>query len=252
MASKAVGVQVPPFAPSKRKRFLEAFFFMRTIYFDMDGEFVIMVTIERGGFLDIRRIRDTNDQRFTKTALEERGAFLIQGEVPCSIEITKNHEAVVDLEDMTYLDAVLEEFRFYAEHIIRFHDREGNVLREFPPVETFRCKLEALQPSQFCVAEDRVHALHSRIQSPEDVCIPVKNTKEGLIMLDGHTRAYIANQKGFAHVRCFYADTGEDIIIYVNEARKRGIKGVENLESLPEDAFHRTWVQFCDNVQNNH
>ena len=70
----------------------------------------------------IERINIYDDDRFSHTVLFQHGAFLVDGERPCSFYIRDECSATVYFGDYSDVLPVIEEFRFYAEHISMFYD----------------------------------------------------------------------------------------------------------------------------------
>ena len=110
--------------------------------------------------MELVRINTYDDPRFSPAVLRQHGCFLADGE-PYELEIVSSSEAVVRGTARPDLSPLLEEFRFYAPHITRFYDAQGNLLQAFAPVELLRIPLEQIQPSQFYVDEDKLAAVRS-------------------------------------------------------------------------------------------
>ena len=113
--------------------------------------------------MDIQRIDNYTDTRFSKTVLEQHGAYLIDGD-PYEIEITGSSEATVRGKDPAAYAELIEEFRFHAPHIVRFFDDTGSPLAEYPVPEIIEVKPEQIQPSQFFVDEEKLAAIRTFIQ----------------------------------------------------------------------------------------
>lgn len=193
----------------------------------------------------IQRINGYEDARFSQTVLHQHGAFLVDGE-PCAFEVVGLREARVDYAG-PYLTQAIAEFRFYAEHITEFRNLAGDVVAAFPPVALRRCAMADIQPSQFCVDADKVRAVEEFVKAEEDVVIPVASVEGRLVSCDGHTRMYVAAQRGLTHVLTFFAsEPGDYLSAFAHEARKRGVNSVDNLPCLPHAAYEVRWNQFCD------
>ena len=92
---------------------------------------------------EIERINCYEDERFSKTALYQHGAFLVNGR-PYEVEVTGRDSAVIRGEDAGLYPEIIDTFRFYAGHITRFVDVNGVLVREFPAVDIFRVRLERI------------------------------------------------------------------------------------------------------------
>lgn len=199
--------------------------------------------------MEIERIDTYDDDRFDKEVLKQHGAFLVDGQYPCSFRIVDEKTAVVGYHNYEGIEELIEEFRFYAEHITCFLDEQGNLLKEYPRVKTFDLELDQIQPSQFFVDEDKLKEVASFVRGPEDVVIPVtrmENTNQ-YISQDGHTRMYCACQKGIRTVKAFLAEEENDYISYfVEEARNRGIYKISDMQVLSHEEYTEKWHRFCD------
>lgn len=200
--------------------------------------------------MEIRRVNEYGDKRFRHTVLCQHGAFLVDGQ-PWEFEITEPGSAVVFWDGpagQEVLDGVIGEFRSYAGQIVRFYDREGRLLREFPPVPVFEVTLESIQPSQFFVDEDKLRAVADFVHSPRDVVVPVipNETGEGYISLDGHTRLALALERGWSTVYGFLDRDWGGVMDFVDEARRRGVFGVKDVQRLPHARYIVEWDGFCD------
>ena len=197
--------------------------------------------------MDIQRIDNYTDTRFSKTVLEQHGAYLIDGE-PYEIEITGPAEAVVRGKDPAAYAELIEEFRFHAPHIVRFFDDTGSPLAEYPVPEIIDVEIDRVQPSQFFVDEEKLAAIRSFIHQPEDVIIQVLPWNDRFISLDGHTRLYAAVQEGFPSVKAVISETNEWVWPFVLEAEKRKIFSPRDLILLSHDDYEVQWNQYCDSV----
>ena len=116
--------------------------------------------------LDIERINSYEDNRFSEKVLRQHGAFVVNG--------IFFYEVLITGENRKYYEAVIEYFRFFAEHITTFRDVQGNMVKEFPKVELFEIPLKNIQPSQFYVDKSKKKEVGTFIHTKEDVIIPLK------------------------------------------------------------------------------
>ena len=82
--------------------------------------------------MEIERINTYTDDRFSQDILLGHGGFLVDGYRPCSFKIRDDCSATVFFDDYSNITQVIEEFRFYTEHITVFYDRTGTKIAEFP------------------------------------------------------------------------------------------------------------------------
>lgn len=85
--------------------------------------------------MDIKRIDSYEDERFRKKVLKQHGAFEVD-DLLYEVEIISDYEAVVR-GDSKYIKEIIEEFRFYAEHISKFYDDNEKCIAEYPKVKIF-------------------------------------------------------------------------------------------------------------------
>lgn len=196
--------------------------------------------------MDIERINSYTDPRFPQEILNQHGAFIADGKYPCSFRITDETSAEVDYHDYSQIAPLIENFRFYAEHITSFRDKSGNIIAEFPKVNIFSLSTDLIQPSQFYADEDKVKAVSGFIRSGTDIVIPVMKKDGRYISLDGHTRLYYAHTQGWKTVRAFEAEVNGYVLEFVEEAKKRGVISVEKMELLPHSEYEIKWNKFCD------
>ncbi len=196
--------------------------------------------------MEIQRINEYVDERFDQEVLRQHGAFLVDGH-PCSFRIVDGHSAKVYYHDYTDMEEILDTFRFYAGHISQFYTEDGRLLKEYEDVKVFDLPIGQIQPSQFYVDQDKLRAVGSFIQGPEDIVIPVLEHEGRYVSADGHTRLYLACQRGYGCVRAFpEKDAGGYLLEFVREAQNRGVFHVEDLKKLPHEEYEVKWNQFCD------
>lgn len=203
--------------------------------------------------MDIRRIDSYDDMRFSKEVLEQHGGFIIDGRYPCSFKIIGENAAQIDysranLGSNSDIVTVIEYFRFFAEHINRFYDKDGNHIISYEPVQIKTLFLDEIQPSQFYADEDKIKAISSFIKSGDDIVIPVNLDlrTNRYISLDGHTRMYYAYLNGFKTVRAFETEHNDCVAAFADEAARRGVRSVSDIVLLSHDEYEIKWNRFCD------
>ena len=195
--------------------------------------------------MNIIRIDGYEDARFPRGILLQHGAFLAEGTRPCSVEIVGPETAVVRGE-ARFRGAVIDAFRFYAEHVTRFTDPDGRVIAEFPPVARFDVSIEAIQPSQFYVDRDKLAAVRSFVRAPEDVEVPRAPWGDRYISLDGHTRLVAALALGFPRVEGFVTEAGDWARAFAEEAVRRGVRTPRDIQVLDHGDYDIKWNRYCD------
>lgn len=195
--------------------------------------------------MEIKRIDAYQDSRFSQKVLCQHGCFLAE-DIPYEVEIISECEAVIRGADPSIYPAVIDTFRFYTPHITCFCDTGGGIVKEFPPAQIFTITLDRIQPSQFYVDKDKIQAVSSFIQKPEDIIIQVLPHQERYISLDGHTRLYYAVMKGWKYVRAVAEASDKLVFRFVEEAGKRNIYTPRDLILVDHDEYEEKWNRFCD------
>lgn len=195
--------------------------------------------------MEITRINSYADARFSTDALRQHGCYLVNGK-PCEVLILSPDAARITGAEKNVVPALIEAFRFHAPQITRFVDDQGALLCAFPPREVLTLALSDVQPSQFFVDEEKLTAVSSFIQAPEDVVIQALPHEGRWISLDGHTRLYLAAQRGWTHVRAVVEESNESIFDFVAEAQRRGIHTPADMTLLSHAEYEVRWNRFCD------
>lgn len=194
----------------------------------------------------IQRVNTYEDERFYKDILRQHGAFIVDEKYKCSFRIIGKDSASVFFDKEIDVYELLDEFRFYAEHITNFYDENMRLIKAFPPIELFYVNIKDIQPSQFFVDLDKVNSIKAFIGSEEDLYIPIAKIEDCLVSLDGHTRLYYAATRGYTRVRAFFTKPGDYLDGFVKEARKRKIYSPYDLELVSHEEYKIKWHKFCD------
>ncbi len=194
--------------------------------------------------MNITRINTYDDHRFSQEALNQHGCYLVDGDAPIEIKIISQSEAII-IGDEAYFDEVIDEFRFNAEHITKFYDESGKIVKKFKDVELFKLDIDKIQPIQFFVDRDKLEAVKTFVNSEKDVIIPVAKHEGAYVSLDGHTRLYLAYTLGF-NVYAYFSEDFDGFDYFFDEARKRNIYAAKDLILLEHEEYVDKWDKFCD------
>ena len=194
----------------------------------------------------IQRINEYDDIRFPREVLIEHGAFLIDDKYKCSFKITSKNTATVEFDKEINIEEVIDEFRFYAEHITKFYDINNKIIKSFPSINIFKIDIEDIQPSQFYVDKNKVESVSSFITNSNDIIVPLDKINDELVSLDGHTRLHLATKRGYKQVYGFYTLAEDYIRDFVLEAKRRNILTPYNLELLTHEEYEKKWYRFCN------
>ena len=156
------------------------------------------------------------------------------------------HEATLFANTPQHTAQAIEEFLYFSGFITTIKDEKGHVLAEKAPNAPFLHEILKIQPSQFYISEEKLARCKSWIKTPEDVLIPIIIKDDKTIALDGHTRLKAAIDLGFTHAYTYTEESGDYIFEFVNEAIRRGVQNVSDMEILKEQDYNTKWNKFCD------
>lgn len=194
---------------------------------------------------DVNRVNNYTDARFSQKVLDQHGAFLVEKD-PYEVEIISQTDAVVRGRNPAFYRAVIQEFRFYAEHIVRFWDESHNLIEEYPAIALLEIPIAELQPSQFYVDESKMQAVRTFVTSEQDLVIPLVRWKGRNVSADGHTRLAVAVEKSIKTAYGFYTEAGGYVRDFAEEAIKRGITSPQQLQKVSHEEYEKLWYPFCD------
>ena len=172
--------------------------------------------------MQIKRIDSYDDERFSTQVLHQHGAFVVNNSLVYEVEIISQNEAIIR-GDKKYYKEVIGEFRFFAEHITKFYDKEGNIVIEFKNIPTIDVSI-----------------------------IPLVEYGDRYISMDGHTRLSVAIDKGFKSVKGIIVQGDDYLYKFVEEAIKRNVKTPYDLEVLSHEDYDIKWNRFCDEFFEQH
>lgn len=195
--------------------------------------------------MKITRINTYDDHRFSREALNQHGCYIVNGDAAIEIKIISQSEAIIK-GDEAYFDEVIDEFRFNAEHITKFYDESGKIVKRFKDLELFKLDIDKIQPIQFFVDKDKLEAVKSFVNGEKDVIIPIAMHDDIYVSLDGHTRLYLAYILGFKHVYAYFSEDFDGFDYFFDEARKRNIYAAKDLILLEHEDYIEEWDKFCD------
>ena len=194
---------------------------------------------------EVNRVNSYTDARFSQKILNQHGAFLV-GEDSYEVEIISQMDAMVRGKNLDFYEAVIKEFRFYAEHITRFWDESHNLIKEYLAIELVEIPIAEIQPSQFYVDESKMQAVRTFVASEQDLVIPLVRWKDRNVSADGHTRLAVAAEKNIKTAYGFYTKTGDYVFDFAEEAMKRGIISPYQLRKVSHEEYEKLWYPFCD------
>ncbi len=200
--------------------------------------------------MKIQRINTYDDIRFEGQVLKQHGAYLIDDKFPCQFLIRDIDSAIVYYHDYDNIVEIIDEFRFYAKHICNFYNADNMLIKNYDNVKLFMANINELQPSQFYINSEKMNNIANWAKNTEHFIIPVLKKGNDLIVLDGHTRLYLAKKLNIEEVYV-YEDSSDDYIWgFVDEAKKRNINTINDLKLVSNEDYKELWHKFCDDFFN--
>ena len=160
----------------------------------------------------------------------------------------KGLEATILTNTNQYINQAIQEFLFYSSFIATIKDKEGNILLARTPNQPYLFEIRNIQPSQFFINESKLERCKRWIKSPDDVLIPIVIKENKVISLDGHTRLKAALDFGYTSIFVYPDEYDDSIFYFVDEAIKRQINGVSDMEIISNDDYRQKWDKFCDGL----
>lgn len=163
----------------------------------------------------------------------------------------RGREAILFSNDAQYIRQVIDEFLYFSSFIHVIKDKYGRILAENSTKEPYLLELSHIQPSQFYINERKLESCKKWIKSPKDIILPICIKDGKSILLDGHTRLRAAADLGYPSVYVYCDDYDETIFHFVDEAIKRKVYTVMDMELLGDEDYKVKWDQFCDDLFEN-
>jgi len=147
-----------------------------------------------------------------------------------------------------YIKEAIEEFLFYSGFISIVNDENGRTLITRPQSTAYLCEISAIQPSQFYISEAKLASCKTWVRSREDIFVPVVINDGKHISLDGHTRMRAALDLGYTSVYVYEEEYDETMFHFVDEAVRRQIYSVSDMEVVSGEEYECKWNRFCDDL----
>lgn len=118
----------------------------------------------------------------------------------------------------------------------------------------FVLPIERCQPSQFYLSKQKVDAVRTWFSIDRLEPLPVKRVGDTIFLTDGHSRAFVAYEKGVTELSLFW-DT-DDWPFYedcVRACQEQGIFSIPDLaqRQLSPEEFEEKWLGFCRKLSYN-
>jgi len=163
----------------------------------------------------------------------------------------RGQSAVLYADSNLYIAEAIEEFLFYSGFVETIINQDGNTLHSRNIAKPYLCKIIDIRPSQFYISADKLAACKGWIVRPEDVMIPIVVRDGVIIAQDGHTRLRAACDMGFDSVYVYPESYDECIFDFADEAAKRGIHSVLDMEVVSAEDYTLKWHKYCDDFFRN-
>jgi len=157
-------------------------------------------------------------------------------------------EATLYTDTKQYIPQAIEEFLFYSSFVATVKDEGGHALATRNPCKPYLCEIANIQPSQFFINQTKLECCKMWISCPEDIFIPIAVRDGKNISLDGHTRMKAALDLGYTCVYV-YPDEYDNIMFhFADEAIKRKVNSVADMEIISAEDYEIKWNKFCDDL----
>lgn len=110
---------------------------------------------------------------------------------------------------------------------------------------------QSSEADYFFIDKTKIEAVKTFIHEPDDIVIQAKPWNDRYISLDGHTRLYLAVEKGYKTVKATISESDDWVWPFVEEAAKRGITTPKDMQLLPHDQYEIQWNQYCNSIFEN-
>lgn len=119
-----------------------------------------------------------------------------------------------------------------------------------------KIELSELQPSQLFLNRNKLRNLIMEgfyAEQTEEEPLPVIKYNGELVLIDGHTRAFLADQQGETHIMVEYLSEVDHLSTYqtyVSWCKEEMITKVSDLgkQIISNDDFERAWVERCNRL----
>jgi hypothetical protein len=200
----------------------------------------------RKQFVKIIRAKASNTDIFSEYELGFGACCFFTEDKACKyfFEI-KGREATLFANTKQYISQAIKEFLFYSSFVVTIKDSDGNILLTKTETEPLLLEIQKIQPSQFYINEKKLESCKKWIKSPGDIYIPIISKDGKVISLDGHTRMRAAMDLGYTCVYVYPDEYDEYIFYFVDEAIKRQINSVSDMEIVSDEDYKLKWHKFC-------
>ena len=157
-------------------------------------------------------------------------------------------EATIFTNTNQHINQAIQEFLFYSSFIATIKDKEGSIILTRTPNKPYLFEISKIQPSQFYINENKLERCKKWIKNPGDILIPIVIKENKVISLDGHTRLKAALDFGYTSIFVYPDEYDDSIFYFVDEAIKRQINSVSDMEIVCNDDYMQKWDKFCDDL----
>ena len=201
------------------------------------------------GSIKVLRAGYNDTDIFTETDLELGGCcFFTEDRKLKYIFKIDRQEATLFANTNQYVSQVINEFLFYSGFVTSIKDKSGHILSTRELSEPYLLEITKIQPSQLYINEKKLKSCMKWIKSNKDIFIPIVIKNDTCVSLDGHTRIRAAIDLGFSSVYVYHDEYDETIFNFVDEAIKRQIHSVYDIDIISDKEYEVKWNKFCDEL----
>ena len=157
-------------------------------------------------------------------------------------------EATLFSNTNQHVSQAIDEFLFYSSFITTIKNKEGKILLTRTAPKPYLLEISKIQPSQFYINEQKLESCKKWVKCPKDILIPIVAKDDKIISLDGHTRMRAALDLGFTSIYAYPDEYDDSIFLFVDEAVKRNLYYVSDMELVSVAEYKQKWNKFCDDL----
>lgn len=118
-------------------------------------------------------------------------------------------------------------------------------------------KLDCIKPTQLFISSEKLSEVMKTFDAANPAAmepIPIKQLKNKIIFVDGHTRAFAAFLHGFSKVPVYWETEELDWEVYeicLKWCEKEGIRRIADLKDrvIPHKDYEKLWYERCEKMQ---
>ncbi len=155
--------------------------------------------------------------------------------------IINNTEAIVNYNNITYLEKIVNEFHLLHPNIYYYHSNDYNFEMRFDKIFTFKLPINIIQPTILFLNENYLNNINNF--NYDNIIFPVNIINDEYVILKGHHLLYQAKIDNIRMVNVYIKEYDDSLnnILYI--LKEQNIKNIIDLEILDENNFNNMLIQ---------